>query len=67
MYTISVSAYDDRGERGGVIVSCVMRAVLWIRKYFLRIRGSVILICGSGYWRLINYGSGFYLDIFVGL
>jgi hypothetical protein len=36
----------------------VLEAVLWIRKYFFRIRtrGSVILNSGSG--RPINYGSG---------
>ncbi len=67
MYTTWISAYGDRGEDGGVVVSRVMRAVLGIRKYFFRIRGSVILIYGSGSWRPVNYGSGSYLDIFVGL
>jgi hypothetical protein len=51
-----------------------MVTVLWIRKYFfrIRIRGSVILIYryGSRSWRQVTTdpaGSGSYLDVFVRL
>jgi hypothetical protein len=41
--------------------------VLWIRRYFfrIRIRGAVILTYGSGAKRPVSYGSGSYLNIFV--
>jgi|688.fasta_scaffold1821047_1 hypothetical protein len=49
------------------VVGHLFCVVLRIRKYVFRIRilGSVILNYGSGSQKAINFGSGFYLVIFV--